>query len=232
MDAPQLHQQLAAVQQENIALKSQLAAADVKVATLESVVAMKMGATPDHTRAQMTVIDNSSHNNVDNSQHFTTIVIRNFHDENMDAVRPATLMSAFQRTDITDVIREAHHKAGFPENDNLRVIPDDRDHMQMYRKDKWQTVDTDTAITDLVISGTSKCRKYGSDERARLVGQGMSATTHLYLMSKLTPSTSLRDLRIQAFSLIKLKRQEAAAVAAKAKAPAAQAMVSSAQTIA
>jgi hypothetical protein len=152
------------------------------------------------TRNHATTINtNNTTNNINTTTVNNINILRNFNEENLMSVRPTTLTSAFRRTQIDALLQELHYNPDFPENHNLSVR--DRDTVSMFVKGEWRTLDD--AITCMVHQGARLCREYGNDNRAELVGAGMSLLEHDTLMSKVTLKPQAlggRSLRAEAYN--------------------------------
>lgn len=80
--------------------------------------------------------------------------LRNFGNDNMDAVPNHFLENAIMNLQIKELIKELHFDPNYPENHNIRLTSLKRNLIQMYVNNQWQTMPMLKGIDDLISQAT------------------------------------------------------------------------------
>lgn len=76
--------------------------------------------------------------------------LRNFGDENMDAVPLDLVRSAFMFLEFKTIFENLHFDPNFPENRNVRMKSKKQEMLQIYKDNKWNTLHYSEGFRDII----------------------------------------------------------------------------------
>lgn len=91
----------------------------------------------------------NTNNGVINNNHFH-INVRNFGDENMDAIPHHFVRSCFMNLEFDTMFQNLHCDPDFPENHNVRIKSSKRALLEIYKNNRWNSVCYDKGYRELI----------------------------------------------------------------------------------
>lgn len=92
----------------------------------------------------------TNNNTTNNTQVNIHIGIKEFGQENMDALPDPFIRNCFMNLDVRDLLENLHCDPDYPENHNIRIVSLKRQLMELYKNDKWTTVTLPNGLNQMI----------------------------------------------------------------------------------
>lgn len=161
-DISQLQVQVNELQEGNrklhekyISIEQQLQESQSQIADLRKIVnnMIRVGSSSNTLDSNTGSIVNSGKINncsVINNVNYN-ITLRNFGDENMDALLDSEIGDCFLNLQFKDMVEQLHYNNEYPENNNVRIKSIKRKMMEIYEQNKWNLTSFKEGLPKLVI---------------------------------------------------------------------------------
>ena len=126
------------------------------------------------TDLQDQINNNKLKHPVNNTTYNTNIVIntpklRNFGDENMDALPESLVRELFIDLKYADLIENLHCDPDYPENHNIRIKSIKRNTLEIYRNDKWVIITYESGLNEIITQSSLIFRNFYKRKRNEIL---------------------------------------------------------------
>jgi hypothetical protein len=118
--------------------------------------------------------NNNTTNNNNNTQiNINGVKLRDFGRENMDALPESLISSLFLELRFRELLAQLHCDPNYPENQNVRLKSIKRNTMEIFRNNKWDLVNFNNGLTELLIQGHRIFKDYYKNNKQRILKEDM-----------------------------------------------------------
>jgi hypothetical protein len=126
--------------------------------------------------------------------------IRDFGNENMDAIPDDFIASCFMNLRYRDLLENLHYDPDFPENHNIRIKSVKRNMLEMYKNNRWNVVTLRNGLEELIQQGTKIFKAYVHTHKQKILEEDMNEDELQEVMEKLTEIDEMHKLYINDMS--------------------------------
>jgi len=101
------------------------------------------------------------------------VKLRDFGRENMDALPESLVSSLFLELRFRELLAQLHCDPNYPENQNIRIKSIKRNTMEIFRNNKWDLVNFNKGLQELLLQGHRIFKDYYKNDKQRILKEDM-----------------------------------------------------------
>jgi hypothetical protein len=121
-------------------LKQQVSELTDKISTITSTISQTNNTNTNTTTNSNNTNTNTNNTMINNNTTINMPVLRNFGEENMDAIPLQFIRDCYMNLNLKMLFEELHCTPEYPENHNVRLKSTKRELLEIYKDNKWKSM--------------------------------------------------------------------------------------------
>lgn len=155
-------------EQETILDKTSLLEEEVKTLREElQQLKLHVASTSQQVIQNNTTNNNTTNNTINNTMNIH-VHLRDFGNENMEAIPSDFLQNAIIHLDLRGMMEELHFDPNFPENHNIRLKSIKREVLEIYQNNSWKQMPLLKGVNAMIMQGVKIAKQYYRNNKDEL----------------------------------------------------------------